>query len=836
MSNMINFGIDLGTTNSLIAKFNAGAIEVFKNPRGFKESLPSAVSFRKGVIHVGEKARTYATRDPLNVCTLFKRKMGTTEAFRIPSLGQTKTPIELSAEVLKELKTFIHTGETPEAAVITIPASFDTRQTIATEEAAHAAGFSQVLLLQEPIAASLAYANSDKNRELAGSQWIVYDLGGGTFDVALVQVSGGELDVVDHEGDNYLGGTDFDALIVERLIVPELERLGTFDDLISEMKSESGRYNSLWFKLLQLAEEAKIELSHSTFAEVDFEADGVIEDDLEDTIDGCMKITRSDFESLIRDAVESSVDMIKRMLTRNSLSRHDLKFVLMVGGSTYIPYVRTRIGELLELPVVTDIDPTNAIVVGAAYYAGTKELQLDRTDQNRSKNYSSLKIRVTYERATREDEELFAARIDGDVSDLFYRITRADGGYDSGLKELSARIQEDLPIQENAYNNFEFRIYDDQSNLIHADIAPIQIAHGTYIASGQMLPEDVCLKLDDARSGGQTLEVIFPKNTVLPARRTMSVEASKTLLPETDDRIDIMVYEGLEDVHPDAAKMLGHLLISAGDLDHAINMGEDIGLVFEMSESRTLKVTVDIVRTGKTRVEVFQPEWRNVETLDDEIENLETRIEQAKNEAIESQNYELAKKLDGKLKTVWELQEASEELPDDSVTDERYKLDDRKRDISKEVHQLTSGQRLELLRDEYHSAKADAKTQVNENGNDSEKRSFQMVIEHEPTFLHSSDLRKIEARIGELKQIEIGILRRTPEFILGAFEYLCSRVASFNDPTQAKVLIESGRRAVEDNDLGRLDEVNVLLFPLLPRAEQDSDEGQRFNAQVGIRR
>src|SRR3989454_10234367 len=195
MSNMINFGIDLGTTNSLIAKFSKGNVEVFKNPNGFKETLPSVVGFRNDRIFVGEQARTYAEKDPKSVVSRFKRKMGTTESFKIKALAQSKTPIEFSAFVLKELKTFIHTGEVPEAMVVTIPASFDMVQSNATKEAGLLAGFKQVVLLQEPIAASLAYANKEKSLNLTNSQWIVYDLGGGTFDVALGRVVGGEVKV-----------------------------------------------------------------------------------------------------------------------------------------------------------------------------------------------------------------------------------------------------------------------------------------------------------------------------------------------------------------------------------------------------------------------------------------------------------------------------------------------------------------------------------------------------------------------------------------------------------------------------------------------------------------
>ncbi len=153
MASNINFGIDLGTSNTLVAKFDKGNVEVFKNPNGFKETLPSVVGFRNDRILIGDQARTYLQRDPKSVVSRFKRKMGTSETFKIKSLNASKSPVELSAYVLKELKTFVHTGEELDAAVITIPASFDTVQSNATKEAGKLAGFKTVVLLQEPIAA-----------------------------------------------------------------------------------------------------------------------------------------------------------------------------------------------------------------------------------------------------------------------------------------------------------------------------------------------------------------------------------------------------------------------------------------------------------------------------------------------------------------------------------------------------------------------------------------------------------------------------------------------------------------------------------------------------------
>ena len=279
MKKSVNFGIDLGTTNSLIAKFDKGNVEIFKNPNGFKESLPSIVGYKNDAIMVGDKAKTYAERDPKNVISRFKRKMGTTETMKIASLNTSKSPVELSAEILKELKNFVHTGEKIDSAVITIPASFDTVQSNATKEAGQLAGFKNVILLQEPIAASLAYANKEKNIDLRNSQWIVYDFGGGTFDVALVKIVEGELTVIDHEGDNFLGGTDFDSKLVEEVIAPQIMKLGSFNDFISQMKSESGKYNRIWTMLLHKAEEAKIELSTKKSSEIDLMSIRDFEDD-----------------------------------------------------------------------------------------------------------------------------------------------------------------------------------------------------------------------------------------------------------------------------------------------------------------------------------------------------------------------------------------------------------------------------------------------------------------------------------------------------------------------------------------------------------------------------
>ncbi len=823
MSKTINFGIDLGTTNSLIAKFNKGAVEVYKNPVGFKETLPSLVGFKNDRILVGDQAMAYLEREPKNVIGSFKRKMGTTESYKIKSLDQSKTPIELSAFVLKELKTFIHTGETPEAVVITIPASFDMVQSNATKEAGHQAGFKQVVLLQEPIAASLAYANKTTGNELNNSQWIVYDLGGGTFDVALVRIAEGELKVIDHEGDNFLGGADFDALIVERIILPALEKRGQFVDLPSQLKSASGRLNKKWPVLLYAAENAKKVLSTKTAAEIEVD----ILDDSDTEINLVVNVTRSDFEAVIKEAVDSTAEMLRTILTRNSLQPGDLKFVLMVGGSTYIPLVRNRIQELLGIPVNTDIDPTNAIVIGAAYYAGNKPLELTEAT-NTPAPLGQLKLKLSYNKASQEAEEMFSAKVDGDVADLSYRISRDDGGYDSGLKKLSARITEDLPLQPDAYNSFALKILDQHNNVVALEL--IQIAQGKYSVAGQMLPEDLSLVKDNLQDGDTKLEQVFARNTILPAKKKLTVEVSKTLVHGTEDEIRIMVVEGSSTNHSASNKSVGVLLLSAKNLKRDLMRGTEIDLTFEVSESRAVTVHAYVNPSGPEFSDVFTPKDRKVDAkaLAEEIGLLEAKIEQEKAEALEHENYEVVDVLTKLSGPVQELQGEAVLLTLDDVTDNKYKLEDRKRRIAQELHQATSTKRIERLRAEYVEVRDSVSETVKESGNDLEKRQLQEIINHEHVFMATNSAQKMADHISQLHRLEFQILMRSPDFLIGWFQNLVAKRETFNDQVQAKNLIEAGKQHIQGEDFDRLLEVNRRLFSLLPQREQESKDMRHF--------
>ena len=832
MSNTINFGIDLGTSNSLIAKFDKGNVEVFKNPNGFKETLPSVVGFRNDRILIGDQARTYLQRDPKSVVSRFKRKIGTSETFKIKSLGASKSPVELSAYVLKELKNFIHSGDQLDSAVITIPASFDTVQSNATKDAGIQAGFKSVVLLQEPIAASLAYANKEKNVDLKNSQWLVYDLGGGTFDVALVKILEGELTVVDHEGDNYLGGTDFDALIVEKIVVPELEKRGKFSNLLAEMKSESGQYNKLWHTLLVHAEGAKVDLSNKTSTEIDLGTISDLEDDEGNSLDSIVTITRSEFEAVVKDAVESTIDMMKQILTRNSLQSNDLKFILMVGGSSFIPYVRKRVEEVMGISVNTGIDPTNAIVIGAAYFAGTKEKSKDAVPAKQTN--STLKIRASYNKSSQELEETFSAKIEGEINGLQYRISSEDGSFDSGLKKLSSRIVEDLPLREGAFNLFSFKIVDSEGNLVPIDLDTIQIAQGRYSVAGQMLPEDISLVKDDLVAKDTRLEALFTKNSILPSRTKKTVEVGKTVVKGSSDGIHIMVVEGPSNRHSSTNKPIGVLSITGEKVSKDLIKGTDIDLTFEMTESRDLTVSAFVNGTGQEFSQVFTPKERKVSTqmLASEILMLETKVQAEIDDARENGNKQVADDLDNVLRGVQYLIVNAGEISEDDVTDKKFQIEDQKRKLAQNVFELTSGKRRDQAKAVYAVTKSEIQTLVRESGNDRERHIVSEILAREQTFINSTSPEKIQAATQELDSIRWHILMRTPEFLRGMFNHLSEKRASMNDQIQATQLIENGKRAIQRDDIEALQQINARLWDLMPATDKASDEMRAYTGIV----
>ncbi|RMG57619.1 MAG: Hsp70 family protein, partial [Bacteroidetes bacterium] len=768
---MINFGIDLGTTNSAIAKFDKGQVIVFRNPVGQKDTLPSVVAMRKGRLLVGDKAREWRHRAPDEVAAAFKRKMGTSEVYQVA--GETMSPVTLSAHVLRELKQFIHTGEQPTAAVITIPASFDTVQANATRAAGHEAGFSQVQLLQEPIAASLAYANHDETDAFTEGKWLVYDLGGGTFDLALVQIRDGEMEVLDHAGDNFLGGTDFDQAIVERLLIPYLESVGTFTHLSREMKSASGRYNALYHSLLLRAEDAKIELTTQAETDIEFE----VTDEAGTTHDLLYTLSRSAFEALIEPYFERTRQALEKLMARNQLQATDLNFVLLVGGSTYVPYIREQLAARTGLPVNTRVDPTTAVAVGAAFYAGTRPLQAQPAAVD-NQVPATLQVRVAYQKATPETEEYFTATFGGQALDgLSYRVVRSDGGFDSGLQPLAPQIRMYLPLLKDSFNQFELTVYTKQMEPVPTGLPPIGITQGRYAVVGQPLPHDICLEVDDPEQGCTRLEVIFEKNTLLPARRTLVKQVSRTIAKGADEYLTISVIEGPGTALPASGQPIGFIRIHGADLERDLLRGSDVEITLDLSESRDLRINAYLLMTDQEYQDVFTPSARrvNIPRLAEELRQLAANIQEEVNDATAQENYEAARELLDLQYEILALADQAEALTEDDVTDAKFQLEDQKRRIAQQVDELTRDKHVNQAKSDYFQAKRQLERAFDGAPDlpDLKDRYAQLLSEEKSALATNSPL-KIREYTEQVSHLAAQVRWQTPRYLREVFQLLAS--------------------------------------------------------------
>jgi molecular chaperone DnaK len=824
----INFGIDLGTTNSGLAKYENGKVTIYKNPVGFRDTVPSVVSFRKGRIQIGEKAREHLVSNSENVFASFKRKMGSDESYFVKDTEKTITPIELSSMVLKELVNFAQ-GENPKSTVITIPASFDTIQTNATKKAGYLAGFEEVVLLQEPIAACLAYSNA-QNLDITPEKWLVYDFGGGTFDVAVVYIDERELKVIDHKGNNFLGGVDLDNLFVEKVICPKIETAAGIENLWAQMISgDNTEYKKLYFELLFKAEEAKKELSLKDSVNIEIDSDAL---DIVADID----ISRTEFESAIAAKFEESYQLTEKLLTENNLSFKDIERIILVGGTTYIPYIRQQLSERSGIAVDTSVDPTTAVIMGAAFYAGSKPSELAEeiavTEQKTTQQ--DLGVQLIFEPNSKDPEALIAIIIEAPFSG-YYRITREDGGFDTGLIRGTQKITEFVPLLTKVTNRFTVFLYDEMQTQVYQNQS-VQITNGLYNVQGQPLPNDICLELDEER-GKTYMERIFKKNDVLPLKKTIYKLCSKNILKNSDDKLVINVVEGNAGSMIGSNQTIGYIEISGEKFTQDLLKGMDIELNLKISESRDLSISVYINSLDLEINEVFNPHQRNVavEKLIDEIKSAIDEItEEIELESAE-ENYEYLAKLKRTQEHLSVLYNEAIECRNDKSTDRKYQLDEMKRILIQEYDDMVRHKHVLEELSEYHETKSYFEEYL-EKSSPKQRDEYEKIIRNEKEVLGSGNKYLIRKKNQELENLLDSIYQNQSEAIVSAFYYyIMKEETEYRDVNKFRTLVSHGQKAIEKSSFIELRAICGQLYNLLFLKPKVRDDFNSFDGNLGLK-
>lgn len=353
-------GIDLGTTNSCVAVLEGGVPHVITNPEG-NRTTPSVVAFKGDEELVGETAKRQAVTNVKNTIASIKRKMGTDE--KVEANGKSFTPEEISAKILMKLKSDAESylGEKVTKAVITVPAYFNDAQRQATKNAGKIAGLDVERIINEPTAAALAYG-IDKQEKT--HTVLVYDLGGGTFDVSILELGDGVFEVKSTAGNNHLGGDDFDQRVM--------------DYLVSEFKKENGidlsNDKMAMQRIKDAAEKAKKDLSGMMSAEISIP---FIAQSAEGPLHLNVTLNRAKFEDLNKDLFDSTLDAVHKALNDAKLTNKDIDKVLLVGGSTRIPYIQDLVKKELGKEPSKEVNPDEVVAMGAAIQGGVLTGEVD---------------------------------------------------------------------------------------------------------------------------------------------------------------------------------------------------------------------------------------------------------------------------------------------------------------------------------------------------------------------------------------------------------------------------------------------------------------------------
>lgn len=617
------YGIDLGTTNSSISRFDGTETRIIKGKQQ-SEITPSVVNISKnGRTTVGSNAYNALVTDSENTICEFKRWMGRPNKILFKNSGIEKSPEELSSEILKSLisDVYIQTGERIKQAVVTVPIEFGQLQCDATVKAGQLAGLEKVILLQEPISASIAYGykiETEKNKV-----WMVYDFGGGTFDSAVVSTQDDQLTVIGHAGDNLLGGKDIDNDLVDKILIPILSQ-----------KYELSNFNmqSLKKKLLHLAEQCKIELSYSedsiiSIYDVGSDANGeIIEEDI--------KVVRNMLNDIVKPYVDKSIELCNNALYEARVTRESLDAIVLVGGTTFVNYIRERLTKEYEVHLKYDLDPMTVVALGASIFA--LKVADNGVVFNTNLN-ETVSVNLYYDNICIDETTELIGNIENNSSNIIeVKIESTSGIWNSGWVPLNdKKFVIMLLLEEKKQNIFTIYFRDLRGNIINSNINSFSITHTGMDISNPPLPHSIGLEID-TENDNTAMDFVFPRSTKLPCDKDIIYKASRNL-KRTDygEFIGINLFEGDSNI-PSLNESIGLIKIKAEDLNIPLRENDEIELHIEINESRQIYIEAKITSSNQYfSWNVYVPEQKEIEVeinknlneLNEEFRNIENNID-----------------------------------------------------------------------------------------------------------------------------------------------------------------------------------------------------------------
>jgi molecular chaperone DnaK len=812
-------GIDLGTTNSTAAVFDGEKVTLVRNSQG-SPITPSVVRIDgRGNVTVGARARRLLESDPDNTRGEFKRLMGTAQALRFAQSGVEKRPEELAAEVLRSLRKDIEDqlGFLPARAVISVPALFELPQSSATSEAARLAGFERVELLQEPIASALAAGWTIAD---SSGSWLVYDLGGGTFDVSLLETRDGLLRVVGHDGDNFLGGRDFDWALVDWLF-GQIER----EHQVKLSRAEPAHAAAVR-KIKLAAEEAKIELSR--VEETTITVPGLQVGDRAFDLD--VALDRTTLERLCAPAIERSLAVCRRLLAAHGVAEGGLTRIVMVGGPSVMPVVRRQVCAALGVQPAEGLDPMTLVAQGAAIYAATAGLEARPTALEPIRG---CKVWLQYPAMSSDLTPHVVGRLvdrgqTGSGVPTEIRLTRSDGLWDSSWVALDEEGAFVLPVSLVARRPNVFRLEGKNASggAVTLDPATLTIVQGLTISDPPLS------RTIGVATAGDEVRVYFERGAPLPARRTFALQTVETVAKGSKDSlIKIPIVQGEYDA-AHLCRLVGSLEINGHELRQTMNSGSEVELTIELDRGGRMSAKALVPATGQVFEHVAHllvPEAAP-EVLDAQIAAIRGRLGDLRSDAFR-------RGLPGVIDKLGKAEAALVDLALDvgaakgGDADAAQKARRSLIELDALLESVELDRRWPELEREAREAVVYASIVISQNGLPHEQTLFTETAKAVEKARVARDPLELQRQLRLINRLSYAAGSRDPEVWKRRFEHCAADIGNTTDPAQAQALVKEGREALTRGDGEALRRVVQKLWRLMP----GDPEQRRLGYDSGVR-
>ena len=812
----IDFGIDLGTTNSAIAVLKGVKPEVVKNNLDM-DITPSAVFIGQlGNVVVGSKAKSKLEddRSTEDVYIEFKRRMGGDSVYAFKSSGLRKSPEELSAEVLKSLRGDVQQrlDEEVKAAVITIPAAFAQRQCAATKRAAELAGFLQCPLLQEPVAASLAYGfQSESERR---SFWLVFDFGGGTFDAAVMKAEDGDIQVVNHGGDNFLGGADIDWGVVEGIIVPAIA--GSYN--LPDFKRGNVRWRSALAKIKRAVEFAKIDLSRSTKAYLDgcvFEDD----DGKEVELDG-FKLTQGQLAAIAEPLIVRAAEKCKAVLAEKNLPPSAIERTLLVGGPTLAPYFRDILADKLGIPLDHSVDPMTVVAQGAAVFAGTQRIdRAIRAGGVPSAGTGTYNLVLNYKPIGPDDDPKVAGEAvpppGGSVAGCSIEFTNRRTRWSSGAIPLNedGKFVLRLRAERGDQNVFDIALVDARGRRLPCDTAEIP-----YTIGGSIKAQITCNEMTIELKYNQVLlPPLVPKGTEYPFKKTTrKTTTDRELKKGEPGRIVIPILEahgGETGRFADHNMVLGKLVFTSESLSRSLPTGSEVEVTLSATEPGALVAEAYVPLLDETftgQIDYNHEAGMTEGDLRDAFNKAQSDVSSAK---ARGERRECGK-IDSIVADINSLWARAGDVEGANQIQER--LIELRMRLDEIAERAKVPEMVESIEDFIRSARR------YDGSMSPEQRSELALARKELDLLRAeNDLFALDALYSRVLAVWRDVTNDRLERWRELLQYAYRRRSEMTDRAEAELLFAQGTKALESNDVAMLRRCSSRLINLLPDDEQD---------------